>query len=80
MEKRPERLLKGFVFDGQASLRQDSFGAEKIGKKDDHGQRSSQKGKGIDTEQGTCVLATSAKNQPHCSLMAYACNEKSGRS
>jgi nitroimidazol reductase NimA-like FMN-containing flavoprotein (pyridoxamine 5'-phosphate oxidase superfamily) len=26
-------------------------------------------------KQGTCVLATSAKNRPYCSLMAYACNE-----
>ena len=26
-------------------------------------------------KQGTCVLATSARNYPHCSLMAYACNE-----
>lgn len=26
-------------------------------------------------KQGTCVLATSARNHPHCSLMAYACNE-----
>ena len=26
-------------------------------------------------KQGTCVLATAAKNHPHCSLMAYACNE-----
>ena len=26
-------------------------------------------------KQGTCVLATAAKNHPHCSLMAYTCNE-----
>ena len=26
-------------------------------------------------KQGTCVLATAAENCPHCSLMAYACNE-----
>ena len=25
-------------------------------------------------EQGTCVLATSSENRPHCSLMAYSTN------
>jgi nitroimidazol reductase NimA-like FMN-containing flavoprotein (pyridoxamine 5'-phosphate oxidase superfamily) len=25
-------------------------------------------------EQGTCVLATTSENRPHCSLMAYATN------
>jgi nitroimidazol reductase NimA-like FMN-containing flavoprotein (pyridoxamine 5'-phosphate oxidase superfamily) len=34
-----------------------------------------EKAKELIRKQGTCVLATSARNHPHCSLMAYACNE-----
>jgi len=64
MEKRPERLLKGFLFAGCARLWYDSFGAEKIGKKDDYGQRSSRKGKGIDTEAGNLRAGHVRKKSP----------------